>query len=53
MEPPPPQKKRALHLGSVVHNMLNMRHKGLRPAFNGELARIRIGIRLQQLVRQT
>ena len=50
MEPP---QKWALHLGSVVHNVLKVYHKGLRHAFSCELAQISTRVRLQQLVQQT
>ena len=46
-------KKKAWHLGSAVHNVLNMRHKGRWHAFNNEHAQIGIGVRLQQLPQQT
>ena len=46
-------QKWALHIGSAIHNVLNMRHKGLRHAFSGELAQISTGVRLQQSVQQT
>ena len=45
--------KKVLHLGSVVHNVLNMRHKGWWHAFGSEVAQISTRIRLQQLVPQT
>ena len=41
--------KGAWHLGSVVHNVLNMRHKGPWHAFGSEHAQISSGVRLQQL----
>ena len=44
------EKKGPWHLGSAVHNALNMCHKG--HAFSGELAKVGIGVRLQQLVQQ-
>ena len=46
-------KRGAWHLGSVVHNVLNMRHKGWWVAFGSEHAQIGTGVRLQQLSQQT
>ena len=46
------QKKGAWHLGSVVHNVLNTRHKGRWHAFGGELALIGTGPCLQQVIQQ-
>ena len=40
-------QKWALRLGSIVHNVLNMRHKGLPHVFSGEFAQITTGVRLQ------
>ena len=46
-------KKWAWHLGSVVHNVLNMCHKGRWHAFGSEHAQISTRVRLQQLLQQT
>ena len=46
-------KKGAWHLGSTVHNVLNMHHKGWWHAFGSEHAQISTGVRLQQLPQQT
>ena len=47
------QNKWAWHLESVVHNVLNVRHKGRWHAFNGELGQIGTRVRLQRLLQQT
>ena len=46
-------KNGAWHLGSVVHNVLGMHHKGRWHAFGSEHAQISIGVHLQQLPQQT
>ena len=46
-------QKGAWHLGSIVHNVLNMRHKGRWHAFGSEHAQISLGVCLQQLPQQT
>ena len=46
-------KNGALHLGSVVHNVLNMRHKGQWHALGSEHAQIKTGVCMQQVPLQT
>ena len=46
-------RKGAWHPESVVHNVLNMCHKGRWHWFGGELAQIGTGVRLQRLLQQT